>query len=78
MMLTKDAEDLSYENSRTCLIVVTLSMLCFCIMEIALYFLYLYKVRWPHTFYPENYNMFMLFVQFHPWAKILADDKSEE
>ena len=45
MMLTKDAEDLSYENSIKVLTTATLGILGFCILEVASYFTYLIKVR---------------------------------
>ena len=43
MMLTKDAENKSYENSKICLITATLCVLVFCFFEIVSYFLYLNK-----------------------------------
>ena len=44
LMPVKPEEVTSYENMHTCLITVTASVGVFSVMEVAVYFLYLFKV----------------------------------
>ena len=45
MMLTKDEEDLSYENSIRVLTIATIGILVFSILEMVSYFMFLIKVK---------------------------------